>query len=1044
MPFLTLNLLGDFDAYLDGEPLTNFVSDKARALLVYLLLESEQVHSRSHLAGLLWPEFTEQRARTNLRHAVANLRKLLHDRQAETPFLHVVRQTLQFNINTSYRIDVLLLADQLTTLEQKSFIGAENDQTVADVADALLRYRRPLLSSFTLSDAPDFEAWLLFQREQIQRRVLESLHKVAGYFKNEKRIARAIALTRHAVELEPSHEKSHRSLIELLTLDGQRSAALAQYERCVQALRDELDVAPSAQTQQLYQRIIANTGHIDREVTATEADLSHSTAADVPHNLPAPVTTLLGRKETISGINKTICGPARLVTLTGPGGVGKTRLAIACGWRLRESFPDGIYLVELATIQSADIIVDAIAQAIQVRDSGNRPLLEQIQRKLRDAQSLLILDNFEHLLDAAPLITQLLATCPQLKVLATSREGLALHGEYEFVIDPLAVPVEPSTFSLYDFDKTAVLQNPAVALFCARAVASNHTFEATSENINDIVKICRHLDGLPLALELAAARIKHMTPAILQQRLMENDDAAPRFLQTTVRDLSRRHRSVWDTIAWSYSLLAEGEQRVFRRLAVFVGGFTADAAAAICQIEQAFLMNEVLDSLVNKSLLQVRATDNKASDHKRYTMLEMMRQFSIAQLKQGEGLAPIENLHAQHFSDFMAELEPENPEKNDVKTVIDTLHIEYPNLRKALTIFHQIGDVDKSFKLCKSLCSFWHLGWTSDALTHLQTTLQLLADRPPSVEYVELQIMVGYHMIGKHGRLVAKPYFERAHKMNQQLGNPADAHWVAVMYGMLAWTRFYHDGDFEGADALFQLAQENDIANGNKWSEGMTLANRAQLHTRVGKFESAEEMFIKALTIHEEIGDPWAISLTLVNYAHLHILHKRYEKATILLTRGQALAENIQADSLYHSYDHYRALIAIAQKEYKTAKELLNQSIQYQREVALDPYLTEILVTHAWLGVEINYPRRALTLSSAIRKIQEQRKLILSPLNERHFQEVIASARAKLPSNAADNAWAKGKLMSLDETIMLALQPYEIDQGSPALINHPTVSQFIN
>lgn len=1040
MPLLTLNLLGSFDAQLDEQPLTDFVSDKARALLVYLVLEADQVHSRSHLAGLLWPENPEQRARTNLRHALANIRKLLCDRQAETPFLLVTRQTLQFNLSVPHKVDVLCLEEQLSHTEQLGQGHTDNVQALDNLANTLLHYRRPLLASFTISDAPDFEAWLLLRREQIQRKVIESLSRLVDHFENRGNFEQAIVLMRHTTELEPSHEESHQRLIGLLIQVGQRSAALTQYERCVQALREELDVAPSAQIQQLYQRITASAGHTNREATATEADLRHSTVADVPHNLPAPVTTLLGREQTISAIIKLICGDARFVTLTGTGGVGKTRLAIASGWELRANFPDGVYLVELAATQSPEIVIDAIAQTIHVQTTGSRPLLEQVQRKLRDAQILLILDNFEHLLDAAPLVTQLLTTCPRLKVLATSRERLALHGEYEFGIAPLTVPEAQNIFSLNGSDKTNVLQNPAVALFCTRAVASNHTFEATSENIDDIVKICRHLDGLPLALELAAARIKHMTPAILRHRLTENY-AAPRFLQTAERDLSQRHQSVWDTIAWSYSLLTKREQRVFRRLAVFVGGFTADAAGAICQIEQAFLMNGVLDSLVNKSLLQATTIDKQG---RRFSMLEMVRQFGLGELVRLEEASAINNRHAQFFSDYIEALDPENREKNDAKDIIAKIRTEYPNLCKAFTTFRLMCDADECFKLCKNLGSFWHLGWTQDSIAYLQSTLELFGNREPSADYVELQIMIGYYTLRKHSRLAARPYFERAHKLNQQLGNTASAHWIGVMYGMLAWTRFDHAGDFEGADALFQLAQENDIASGNRWAEGMTLTNRAQLHAKVGKFECAEKIFIEALNRHEEIGDPWATSLTLVNYAYLYILQKRHEEARILLTRGQAMAENIQATGLLQSYNHYGALIAIAHKEYKTAKDLLNRIIHRQRERAHDPILTETLVTHAWLSVEINYPRRALTLASAIRKIQEQRKFILCPIIERHFQEVIASARAKLPSNGADNAWAKGKHMSIDETIMLALQPYEIDQGSPVSINHSTLSQLTN
>lgn len=440
MPHLRLSLLGGLKAYLDDQPLTGFASDKVRSLLIYLVLEADRAHSRPQLAGLLWPDWSESQARTYLLHALANLRQLLHDKEAAHPFLLVTRHTLQFNLASHHTVDALTLAAYLST-QNESF----DRRRVSHLADALISYQSPLLAGFYLDGCPEFEAWLLLVRERLQRQVLDALQGLASYHESEGTYQQAINFMQKAVELEPWREEAHRHLMQLFAHSGQRIAALAQYERCVRLLRDELGVEPSNETVMLYQTILNGVETVavqdkpeleritkgKRQITIGE---SGAFIEEPLHNLLAQLTPLLGRKQELAVVLRLFqVEGARLVTLTGPGGVGKTRLALEAVQKLLGDFADGTYWVALASIREPALVTSAIAEVIGIREAGSRSLLERLQAVLRQKQMLLLIDNLLKVIDAAPVVTALLTACPQLRVLVISRERLSLQGEYEYV-----------------------------------------------------------------------------------------------------------------------------------------------------------------------------------------------------------------------------------------------------------------------------------------------------------------------------------------------------------------------------------------------------------------------------------------------------------------------------------------------------------------------------------------------------------------------------------------------------------------------------------
>ncbi|HYN89336.1 MAG TPA: BTAD domain-containing putative transcriptional regulator, partial [Ardenticatenaceae bacterium] len=732
-----------------------FDTRKAIALLAYLAVTGRP-QRREALATLLWPEYEQANAYASLRRTLWSLKKGIGERR-----LLIDSETVALQPDGDLWLDVAAFRESLAASAGHAHPNTERCAVcLASLQAAAELYRDDFLAGFTLPDSPPFDEWHFFQTEGLRQELAAVLERLVTIYAARATPAAAIPYARRWLELDPLHEPAHRALIRLYLQTGQRAAALRQYESCVQRLAEELGAAPEPETTQLYQSILVNQLPVRQQQPApTEpparaggiapTTLSGSTPPEPgTHSakgraLPAQRTSFIGREREVEALCALLHRPdARLVTLTGPGGSGKTRLAVEVARQIldetsadsEQAFADGVFFVDLAPVGDPELVASTIAGALDVRPSGARPLQESLADFLRARRLLLLLDNFEQIVAAAPLLSELLDAAPHLKLLVTSREILHLYGEWEFSVPPLAVPDPRQMPAGGDGLVRLLRDNEAARLFVERAWAANPGFTLNETNARAVAELCIRLEGLPLAIELAAARSKLFGPQALLARLAGRLD-----LLAGARDLPARQRTLRGAIQWSYDLLDPAEKLLFACLAVFVGGCTLEAAEQVASyrlkvegfpstpepstsnlqpstdpstfnLQPSAILNGIA-SLVDKSLLR---REESSDGEPRFGMLETIREFALERLGD-RGAAEVEALRWEHARYYLGLAEVAEPEIDhltgaDPGAWLARLEVEHDNLRAALDWSLVGGGEDSAqlgLRLAGALRRFW-------------------------------------------------------------------------------------------------------------------------------------------------------------------------------------------------------------------------------------------------------------------------------------------------------------------------------------------------
>jgi predicted ATPase/DNA-binding SARP family transcriptional activator len=633
MSQLALYLLGPPRVERGGEP-AKIAGRKALALLAYLTLERRS-HCRDALATLLWPESDASRARAELRRALSNLRRALGAEWLEADRETVgLRQAQPEEPDWTLWLDVEAFREQLRRCETHDHgAGEVCAECVPSLEEAVRLYRDDFLAGFTLRDSLAYDEWQFFQTQRLKDQLASAIERLVRWYESREEYDRAIAHARRRLEHDTLNEAAHYQLMELYALAGQQTAALRQYELCRQTLAEELGISPSAETTALYERVRVGQ------------DIGREPELVTPHNLPPQATLFIGREKELADLSELIANPGtRLVTILGPGGIGKTRLALALAERLLGAaleggatpiVTDGVFFAPLARLSDADQIVPSIAEALNFRLGGGerdtRTPRQQVLDYLWEKRLLLILDNFEHLLEGVDLVTDILRTAPAVQLLVTSRERLNLREEHVDAIQGLVCPDDVLAKDWVEY--------AAVKLFLDTARRVQTDFEFSSEDAASITRICRMLDGMPLGIELAAGWVDVLSLSDIAAEIDRGLD----LLETEWHDVPARHRSMRAVLDTSWRCLNEKERNAFSELCVFRGGFTRQAAKEVAGADL-----RTLARLVDKSLL------NFGRARERYDVHELLRQYGRERLAadpQQEQAA--RDRHSAHFCDAL-------------------------------------------------------------------------------------------------------------------------------------------------------------------------------------------------------------------------------------------------------------------------------------------------------------------------------------------------------------------------------------------------------
>jgi predicted ATPase/DNA-binding SARP family transcriptional activator len=1036
----------------DGGRVRDLGGLRERTLLARLLLAAGQVVSADRLAEDLWAGRPPPHYMATLRVYISRLRRALGDGSAA-----VITQPPGYRIMLGQsELDADRFA-RLVAAAQEDLAAGRPEAAAAGLREALGLWRGP-----ALSDVADFA----FAQADAAR--LEEARMAAI----EDRAEADLACGRHAslvseldglVAGHPLRERLCGQRMLALYRCGRQADALQAYQDLRARLDDELGIDPTPALQRLHQAILRQEPGLDRhaEAAGPAADAAAGAppaaaerrgppaaagplpaAGPPPARLPAETTSFIGRESELATIYE-LLGLSRLLTLTGPGGSGKTRLALRAGAQQAGRYPDGVWLVELASVPGPDLVTAVVAAALGTREEPGRPLADTIAAHLRDSEALLIIDNCEHVLDAAAeLVSGLLRRCPALRILATSQTRLNVAGEATWPVPPLTVPPPAEE------DPLAIAEAESVRLFCDRAALARPGFSLREGNAGAVREICRRLDGIPLALELAAARLNALTVRQLAARL----DDRFRVLSGGTRTGLPRHRTLQAAIEWSHDLLSDAELIAFRRLAVFAGGATLEAAEAVLPDRDlpADTVFEVVSALVDRSLLTTEERDGSM----RYGMLESVHQFAREQLARAGEQEELSRRHLDWLVDYAGQADLDGPDQG---AWLDLLETDMENIRAGLEWGVAQPRPEPALALAGSLAPFWmvrgHAGlgrrWLSSALAaagpKASPRLRAIAlDGAGQLAYVQSDhhAQLGYqqeslaiwrelgddactasclgdlgaaaHILGDYP--AAQAMYGEALELARRAGTPNVMARCLSGLGRLA----LHTDDQERATAYYTESMARFREAGDLRRATLILGNLGVVAFNEGDFELAASRLTEHLANARKIGDRKLIGGALTNLGTVWQNTGDNDRAEQVHAEALALAEQVGDRRLACVALTNLGLVALARKDYPAARACQARGLELAEAVGERRSIAESLEELAGVDAATGLMERAAALFGAAQALREAIGAPILGPDLARFQKAVAEVRLALGEDQFAAAERRGRAMSEAEAVALA------------------------
>ncbi len=990
-PRLALQALGGLRLTLAGQPVADLVSRKAEALLIYLAC-SAHPQPREVLADLLWDDASQTQAAGNLRVLLNSLRRRL------APFLCIERYSLGFNFDSHFSFDVA---------DFEQYVRARQLDRAIDL------YRGDFLAGFNVNDSRRFEEWVLLERERLQRLAIDTLDELIDTDVRARRYRAGIDHATQLLRIDPLREDAHRQLMLLYARDGQRHAALLQYQTCRSVLHDELDVEPMPETTALAERIKA-------------ADATRRT------QLPIALTPFVGREAELKQIAERLAKPdCRLLTLVGAGGSGKTRLAIEVARTLQQDYLNGVCFAPLVAITAPDRLFDAIADAIGLALKPQADTRTQLLAWLRDKETLLILDNFDHLIAAADEVVALLKAAPDLKLLITSRTRLNLQAEWLIEVTGLA-------------------QVEAVTLFVQSATRALPDFVADA----NVSRICELVQGAPLALELAAAWVRDESCTAIANQIERSLD----FLATTQRDVPERHRSLRAVFDQSWLLLNPIEREAFSRLAVFRGGFDHAAAQHVADADV-----KLLAALANKSLIRRVADD-------RFDLHEMTRQYALEKLAEQAELAEATRLqYTQYFATWLHQLAPQFRSAQRGRTVA-LVSVEWENVGQA---WQWAAMYDRAAEIDRMLNSLYQFCIARGRFQEGRDLLASVIDRLPD------QALIVARARARYGSLLQRQsqydaarielenglaLFDRFEVVDDQIfahlkltdllrrqGEHAEAIWHGERAANLSrtcgddrglaealhelGTIYYRQGGVDEARAMLEESRSAAQRSGDPSVLTLALNMLGDIACHAGDYVAGQQIFEECLQISRDLGEPYRVAVHLNNLGTvLHSLGRltearAYYQESLDLCRqmgdeegqsialsnlgevAQLLGEHVEARQVYqaaltiaHRIQDQWVVVTCANnlaesllslREYEPALTYMHEAAQIAHDLPALWLLMKVILNLARFYLQTDQPERAaLVLAFVVaQSVTEQD-------TREHAERLLATLEHSIATNA--------------------------------------------